>query len=195
MCSIEIIEESMKRIGWLLGVAVLTGGVLFSQTQTSDQNAKKSQQGTKNTQGIVGKQTATGQPSRTVTTTKTAGQTTAGAETETGVRQSPGQAPDVTNTGAANPTHRNPQTALPPNPSDPGQTEQEADLNAQAASRAELAPGTTLGVNGQTNQSPTQGTSASAEARSLPSTTSGESQAATPKTGRTGAQKSTPKKQ
>lgn len=183
----------MKRIGWLFGVAVLSGSVLFAQTQTTDQNPTQSQQGTKATKAIAGKQAATGAPARIVTTTKTAGKTTAGAETEAGVRQAPGQAPDVPNTGAANPTRRNPQTALPLNPSAPGQTEQEADLNAQAASRAELAPGTTLGVNGQTNQSPSQGTSASAQARSLPATTSGESRAATPKTATTGAQKNTPK--
>lgn len=185
----------MKRIGWILGVAAVSGIFIVAQAQTADQSAQQSQQGAKATKAIVGKQSQQSRSSNIVTTTKTAGQTTAGAETETGVRQAPGQAPDVPNTGSPNPTRRNPQTALPPNPSDPGQAEHEAELNAQAASRAELAPGTTLGVNGQTNQSPNQGTSGSAQARNLPATTSGESRPATSRAATAGAQKKTQKKQ
>lgn len=78
-----------------------------------------------------------------VTSTASAGETTPGFQTEAGLMQAEG--------GTASQhsgTEPNPKTPFgPSNPEQAGQSEFAADINAQAASRAELYPGTTLGVD------------------------------------------------
>jgi len=78
-----------------------------------------------------------------VTTDKTADQTTPGVQTETGIAQSP---------GAKSPSQyeSRPPSPSPYTPAEPeqvAQSEAAANLNAEAANRAEILPGNILGVN------------------------------------------------
>ena len=154
----------MKTVALISGVLVLTCAFLLAQNPVSDKDstAPRSQ----NNQGqSVGGKTHTGHPERQVTTTGSVGQNTPGAETEAGVEQAPGGNSDVPHTGPSNPNANNKsKTIQPPNPNDPGQTAHEADVNAQAASRAEIQPGTTLGVNANSNTAANAGSASQAKA-------------------------------
>ena len=96
-----------------------------------------------------------------VTTTKTADETTPGVQTETGMSQSP---------GAKRPPRYESRTAgespyAPVEPEQIAQSEAAANVNAEAAYRAEILPGNTLGVSGSPSN-PTSSAGFSALSRS-----------------------------
>jgi hypothetical protein len=164
----------MRKLALIAGIFILSSGFVLAQNPVADKNTQQPQ--SKNNQGqpITGKsQPNSGAPERAVTTTGSAGQTTPGAETEAGVAQQPGGNSDVRHTAPATGNRAvksSSKTVLPPNPNAPGQTAQQADVNAQAASRAEIQPGSTLGVNGETNSARKPGEANQAGASGLPQT-------------------------
>ena len=164
----------MRKLALIAGIFILSSGLMFAQNPVADKNAQPPQSKKNQGQPITGKsQPNTGAPERTVTTTGSAGETTPGAETEAGVEQQPGGNSDVKHTAPATGNRvvkNSSKTVLPPNPNEPGQTAKEADVNAQAASRAEIQPGTTLGVNGETNSARNEGEANQAGSSGLPQT-------------------------
>lgn len=169
----------MKKLAFVAGVFLLGAGMALAQNPVADQNTQPPQNHKNQGQPINGKTNANQGPAYPVTTTDSVGQTTPGADTEAGVAQQPGQNVDIRHTAPAKGKAQNSKTIQPPNPNDPGQTAQEADVNAQAASRAEIQPGTTLGVNGETNSARNLGEAKDAGASNLPQTNATSQSAAT----------------
>jgi hypothetical protein len=164
----------MRKLAIVAATFVLSSGLVLAQNPVADQNAKKPQNRDNKGQPITGKtQTNTGTTELPVTTTGSANRNTPGADTEAGIEQQPGRNVDVPHTAPARPNRGNSKLVRPLNPNEPGQTTDAADLNAQAASRAEIRPGTTLGVNGEMNSAPNQGAAAGSGARNLPATAAG----------------------
>jgi hypothetical protein len=148
----------MKQLALAAGVLLLSGSMLFAQNPVADQNAQKPQSHDNKGKGISGRwdSNAGDHNEKPVTTTGSAGQTTPGYQTEAGVEQAPGGNSDVPHTASATPGKSAPgmgeirkKTIRPPNPQAAGQNAEAADINAQAARRAEIEPGHTQGVNGE----------------------------------------------
>jgi hypothetical protein len=76
-------------------------------------------------------------------TTASVGETTPGYQTESSMHE-------FTGSNAAQPAPHKPAPLAPSFPDQAGQSQTAADTNAEAASRAEMYPGTTLGVDVQT---------------------------------------------
>jgi hypothetical protein len=163
----------MKQLAVAAGVLLLSGTMLFAQNPVADNNAQAPQSHDNQGKGISGRTGSnTGQPEAPVTTTGSVGQTTPGYDTEAGVEQIPGGNSDVPHTASATPGKSAPgmgeirkKTIVPPDPASPGQNARAADINAQAAHRAEIEPGHTQGVLGQQGS---MGDSASAQSSTLP---------------------------
>ena len=119
----------------VVGPILLLAGLAFAQQQGYEKGAK----------GIpVAGETGISQAETPVSTTGSVGRTTPGIDTEAGRAQAPGSSQDVPVTAiAAKPREGG---AVPHDILEAGQTAQEADIAAQAASRAEIVPGSTLGV-------------------------------------------------
>jgi hypothetical protein len=171
----------MKNLA-IVAIVVLSATLTFGQQTTPGNPEAKDAQPPRSHnnkgQAVTGKTQANHGIEKPRTTVGSVGQTTPGAETEAGVEQQPGGNSDVSHTGPANPNaNRKSKTVQPTNLMEAGQNADQADLNAQAAQRAEIVPGHTQGVEGQTGNVdivPSKGSRAGAQSPTLPQ---GEAQA------------------
>jgi hypothetical protein len=114
-----------------LGVlAWLAGSLAMAQQSSGGGNQKAPPPNPTTIEPVTGK-TAEHAAAINVTTTGSVGQTTPGADTQAGVQQRKGENPP--------PVVHGPMA--PPNMSMAGQSEEDAEMNAEAASRAEISPG------------------------------------------------------
>jgi hypothetical protein len=165
----------MKNLA-VVAIVVLTATLTFGQQTTPGNPVTKGAQPPRSHnnkgQAVTGKTQANQGVEKPRTTVGSVGQTTPGAETEAGVEQQPGGNSDVSHTGAANPNaNSKSKTVQPTNLMEAGQNADQADLNAQAAQRAEIVPGHTQGVDGQTGNVeivPSNGSRAGAQSPTLP---------------------------
>lgn len=151
----------MKQLAVAAGVLLLSASMLFAQNPAADKNASAPQSHDNQGKGISGRanSNAGDNVEVPVTTPASAGATTPGYQTEAGNEQKPGGNSDVPHTASATPGKASnansgmgeirKKTIVPPNTPDAGQSPQAADVNAQAAHRAEIEPGHTQGVAGQ----------------------------------------------
>jgi len=128
--------------------ALLCAGV--GCTQTKSETDKPAEGKPETGQAVPGEGSSQGVVRQNATSTDSAGQNTPGVQTEAGSAQQPGTAPDVPQTAPA--TQGNPGgggTEI----QQAGQSPAEAERNAQAAGRAEIKPGSTLGVDATQSKS------------------------------------------
>jgi plastocyanin len=162
-------------------LAAVTETLVVSGLQSAGGSCGTQAQTRKWNQPVSGKEGA-GEDAPTVTSTATVGQVTPGAETEAGMRQNPAETAG-TNSGSSTPPLSGPSQAAPPNFDEVGQTEQQANVDAAAAGRAEVANGQGLGLQGGTPESMIGAKATGANDTINPNANSGPMSVGSPSTG------------